>query len=402
MDEKVTLRASLVGLYLLSVPVFSYSSVLGLSIIPQIIGMAVVACAIYDIIINGSITKNIPVFFYFIFAIWSLIPFIFSDYQDDPSSLMTLFKVTIITMSVAVLIKTKKDFNIVIFLFFSSIFVIFLLNRGKIDDLIKSEEITGVDRFSGTLENANKAAIYSMAIIWAAFTIAITIRVHKIVLFILILGVLIASFIIFYSGSRKGIIGLIVLASSLVWVLNRRFGSTFLRRAIITLLSFLALFLLFHLIIYNSPFLNRYLNMISGTDSSFQTRKFLIIEAISVWSYSLKNMLLGIGISNFRYYNDLQLFSHSTITETLVCSGLIGFVLYFSSFGSIFVSSFEAYKVISQREKIQVILIFVFLIMLFLFSMASVLLSDRLFWPLLGVISAHVINLKNNSLQVSI
>lgn len=398
MNEKVSIGSILVGIYLFSVPAFSYSENLGLNIVPQIIGVLVVIYAVYSIIVSGSIIKNTPLLVYFLFAVWCIITYTFSDYTDDPETVQTLLKVAVITVSAGVLIRTKKDFNVSVSLLFLSIFLTFLLNFEDVIGFRSSEEIAEMGRFSGTLENANTAALYSMTIIWVGFTIAITMRISKMVFIFLMLGIIIAFFIVIFSGSRKGIIGLVIFAILLGWVFNKKYGQTLFRSIFILLMALVGIFFIFQYIL-DSPFFSRYESMISGGDSSLDKRIYLFKHAFYVWSSSLKNALMGVGIGNFHHYNYLRLYSHSTITETLVCSGLVGFGLYFLGFGSVFVQSFRAYKVVTQQEKIQTLLIFVFLLMLFIFKIAAVMFYNRLFWPLTGVISAHVINLRLNNLK---
>ncbi|MBN1183244.1 MAG: hypothetical protein JXB49_13210 [Bacteroidales bacterium] len=396
MSEKVSVGSILVGIYIFSVPVFSYSGELGLNLVPQIIGTTLVIYAIYYIIISGSVIKNTPIIFYLLFAIWSIISFAFSDYPNNTDTLVTLLKVSIITISTAVLIKTRKDFVISMSLFFLSIFITFWLNYEDIIGLTMGEA-SDVNRFAGTFANANTASLYSIAIIWVGLTITVTIKIPKVAFVILILGILIAFSIVLYSGSRKGLIGIILIAISLIWIINRKYGRTNLRSIFILLALSVGLFFLLRLI-YNSLFFYRVINTISGDDT--YTRNNMFNQAIIIWSKSLKNTLMGIGIGNFKYYYIYPSYSHSTISETLVCSGLIGFGLYFISLGSVFIQSYKTYKVTIQQEKIQVLLIFIFISLVFMFNIGAVLHNDRLFWPLIGIISAHSINLRRLLPQV--
>lgn len=61
--------------------------------------------------------------------------------------------------------------------------------------------------------------------------------------------------------------------------------------------------------------------------NSAENRMYLINTALSVWQ---AHPLLGIGWNNFRYANELGLYSHNNYAETLSCLGIAGFFAYYS------------------------------------------------------------------------
>jgi O-antigen ligase len=108
---------------------------------------------------------------------------------------------------------------------------------------------------------------------------------------------------------------------------------------------------------------------------------------------------MGIGINNFKFYNDYFAYSHSTISETLVSTGIIGFVLYFAGFLVSFADYYKLYKKHNSNYQTVVLLnLFMLFLTLFLNSTA-VMFDDRLFMPFLGIISAFGLILKKELQQ---
>lgn len=60
--------------------------------------------------------------------------------------------------------------------------------------------------------------------------------------------------------------------------------------------------------------------------NSAEGRMYLIDTAMEVW---FEHPILGIGWNNFRYCNELGLYSHNNYVETLACLGIVGFILYY-------------------------------------------------------------------------
>ncbi|HER08377.1 MAG TPA: hypothetical protein ENO20_05640, partial [Bacteroides sp.] len=118
MKDKITLRGLAAGTYLFSVPVFSFSAELGLNAIPQLIGAMLVVYAAADLILTGEIRRNVPLLLYVLFALWSIVPAVFSEFTNQMGSGTTLIKVMLITAAVSVLVKTRMDFIVSLSLFF--------------------------------------------------------------------------------------------------------------------------------------------------------------------------------------------------------------------------------------------------------------------------------------------
>ena len=395
MVRKIPLRGLAVGLYLFSVPVFSFSGELGLNAIPQLIGAALVLYALADLILTGEIRKNVPLLLYILFALWSIVPGVFGEYTNSTGHLNTLLKVMMITAAVSVLVKNKRDFTISLGLFFLSIFVTIWLNLEEISAMRTAEEITGTDRFAGTFANANTAAMFAMTIIWSGFTLMMISKRPVVSTLILFLGIFLSIMLIIYSGSKKGYLGLGLFGLLAAWLVIKKPRKTFLGKAAVYLTAAGALFGVFYLL-YQSPFFYRVQTMFDEQYST-DSRMYLFQTAMQVWGSSLKNFMMGVGLGNFKFYNFLHVYSHSTIAETLACTGVIGFLLYFSSLGSMFLLYGRALPMLPPDQRTQVYLVFIMLLLILFFNATAVLYTSRIFWPLLGIISSRGVALLGNA-----
>ena len=396
-NQKPSFGSFLVGTYLSSVPIFSYSSVMALTFIPQIIGAFLSLYAVYELLKIRVFNKNISIIFYFLFSIWSVVSFPFSEYKSQNSELLTLAKTVIITGCAAFLIRNQTEFIFSLAIFFISIFLAFWLNLEDILGFRNFNSITNEERFAGTLGSANTAALYGLAITWSGLMLLFTTKRNLIRTLLILMGLILAGIIVLYSGSRKGLIGLAFISIATVWIPIKKFGSTYFRKTLLAILL-LGITCAIVIVIFRSPFSSRMQTMFQGDASTFN-RVYLFKEAINVWLSSLKNTITGVGIGNFSFHNSLHTYSHSTVSETLVCTGIIGFGLYYIGFLSIFSSFINSLRFSKSEEKTNILLVIIFLFLILFFSLTAVMYNDRLFWPLLGIISSYGITLKKNNLS---
>lgn len=392
ITEKPTVGGFLAGIYLFSVPILSYSESLGLFMIPQYIGFLLVLYAVYDLFKSKQFTRSRFALFYVLFTIFSIISYLYSEHKEQTEPILTLVKVMIITVSITQLIKNRMDYSLCLFIFFISIFIALYLNYGEILRMRSSDSFSEEERFAGSFANANTAALYCLAVFWAGFTWLFYVRGKSLLKIIIIPGLLLALLVTLYSGSRKGLLGLGLISVGVAWVTLKLFGTTHFRRVLIGLCILAAMAFLFKFL-YHSPFFYRLQGMFEG-ESSSNVRSELFRQAIAIWSGSLKNLVMGIGINNFKFYNDYFAYSHSTISETLVSTGIIGFVLYFAGFLVSFADYHKLYKMHNSNYQTVVLLNLFMLFLTLFFNSTAVMFDDRLFMPFLGIISAFGLILK--------
>lgn len=393
--DKLTLGGLLAGIYLFSVPIFSYSEKLGLSEIPQFIGFILAVYTAYDLLKNRTIIRSRFSLFFLLFTLWCIIGYFYSAHQSETKLLISLIKVAVIAVCVTQLIKSRIDFFSSIFIFFTSVFFAVYLNLSELTSYNISNDISDAERFAGSFENANTAAIYFLAVLWSGSVVLLYGKFGMKFNLIIITGLFIAAIVIIYTGSRKGLIGLVLFALVMSWIILKKLGTTYFRRILLGLGLLLLLFILFRFL-YTSPYFYRLQGLFEG-ETSVNERSDLFKQAISIWTSSLKNLFCGIGINNFMFYNEYFAYSHSTVSETLVSTGLIGFALYFTGLFAAFSKFIGLYMTKNYTDKNQMI-IFIFMLIITLFiNTTAVMYDDRLYIPLLGIIGSYGLFLRNEA-----
>lgn len=162
----------------------------------------------------------------------------------------------------------------------------------------------------------------------------------KLYMFLLI----IFSFFCLFTGSRKAVLMLVIGLSSYEILVSK--GISFFLRCVFAVLILIT----FVHFIFNNTYLynvlgKRFESMISQientgqTDASVIERNFYIKEAMELFK---NKPILGVGGNNFAAYMELinykhVAYSHNNFTELLSTLGIIGFILYYSAWLSVFI-----------------------------------------------------------------
>lgn len=404
--SKTTLGAYLVGLYLFSVPAFSYSPDLNLGIIPQALGFVVVIYAIFDVASRKRLNLGKDIQLYGYFAAWAVFTYLISPFAGNLEQLGTfgtLAKVAAVTMAASQLIKTRNDFFLALAIYSTSILLVAYLNYDLIQSLRNTTQIRGTDRFDGTLANANTAAMYALSIVWASLTIYFGSRFERLARNAFLLCLPISVWIIAFSGSKKGLFGIALFSAMLSWWLIKRHRKSFFKFSGALIASALLLTGTLYYV-YHSPFFYRMEQLFSGSDTgSTAERYYLASTSLTLWVNDLKTFLVGVGYDNFRFHNQLHTYSHSTVTETLVTTGIIGFILYFAALYLLG----KRLSIIQRHPHFRdshapVYMNLVFVLLFVFFSINAVMCASREFWPLVGIISSYSTILLTRQSAVSI
>ena len=384
--SKPTLRAYLVGAYLLSVPAFAYSESLGLLIVPQITGALLIAYAILDILGSQSIKIPHEIQLYGFMGLWAFSTFIFGASTSELRALGTLIKVVFVTLACAQLIKDDNDLFTALKMFVFSILFVYYQNMGDLQQLRIVDKITEDDRFAGTFSNANIAAIFSLTVIWACGLLLLHSRKGLLRRALFLIPVGLSLLIIYYSGSKKGLIGIGLFVLFFTRLLYMRQHSSSYKKSLVILISF-ALIIIFGYFIYTSPFFFRMQQL--GGSASDLNRLVLAREAINVWLMNWKTFFIGVGYDNFIIFSSLQTYSHVTPLEILANNGIVGFSLFMGFFFLLFRKFVFLYRHAFDRELRSVFFsILIFLFNYTFFMLSSVLHDSRELLPIMGCLAA--------------
>lgn len=388
----------LTGLYYVSTVSLSSASY-ELSWVPQLIGALLgVVWIVVGLCLQGHrIRWSWPVTMLLMYAAWTCTGFLVTaDLDYFLSSYQLLLKISVVTWICLQTVRTRRDLMACfIMLGFTTIVVLY---QG-IDALVKSVELAGVRGVKGAragtelLTNANSLGQLGVLTLIGAVA---CIMGHK-NLFMRILAIGFGGaciYIIAASGSRMAMIAVVLFAGSIYWFHFRKSGSSTLGRRIV--LMFLALFLAFGSIFFlkKMPFFYRF-------EEAFQSKESLEKEPRVEYFFRALNAtaehpVLGLGMGGFAIARlgenakHVGHFSHSSISETLSCTGIPGFLIYFSAY-------FAMYRLIRKtrrlplppQDKTMMDIIMSLFSVLILFNIVAIMEQDRMVWPLTGAVLGY-------------
>ena len=388
--SKPTLGAYLVGAYLFSVPAFAYSESLGLLMIPQITGALLVGYAILDILRNLRLKIPYEIRLYGLMGLLAVLTFFIGPSISEwgTLSLGTLIKVAVATLACAQLIKNENDFFTALKIFVFSILFAFYQNMADLQSLKIADKIPETDRFAGTFTDPNTAAIFSLTVIWASLLLLLHSRKGFLSRVWPLIPIVISLVIIYYSGSKKGLMGLGLFVLFLTRLLYTQQRSSIYRKGLVLLMAS-ALIMIAGYFIYISPFFFRIGQLIYGGSTGDTNRFYLAQDAIKIWLMNPKTFFIGVGYDNFRFVSDLQSNSHATPLELLACNGLIGFSLFMGFLSLLFRKFVLLYRQALSPESRRIFFsIIIFLVIYSFFMLTHVLHASRELLPILGGLAA--------------
>ena len=389
--SKPTLGAYLVGAYLFSVAAFAYSESMGLLMIPQAVGALLLAYALLDILKKFRIEIPAEIGLYGLMGLLAVLTyFVGPDVGEwGTLSLGTLIKVVTATLACAQLIKSEVDLETALKIFVFSILIVFYQNLADLRTLSVADQIPEMDRFAGTFTDPNTAAIFSLTVVWASILLLLRARKRLWSWISLPVPIVIALVIIYYSGSKKGLMGLALFVLFLARLLYTRRNSTLYQKSFI-LLGAAVMIVVAGYFIYRSPFFFRVQQLVYGGDAGDVNRYYLASDALKIWLRDWRTFLIGVGYDNFRFVSDLQTNSHSTPLELLACNGLVGFSLFMGFLGLLFRKFVLLYKrAVDPELRRTFFLIIVFLFVYSFFMFTHVLHTSRELLPILGALAAY-------------
>jgi len=376
----------LAAIQIASVPICSYSHELDLLKFPQIIAL-LLACvwAISTIIKPGSLYFPFALILYLIFGFWCGITLWLSPYSTGYTFYLSLLKVIAVSLIVSDIVKDKESLLTILLIFSLSIVIIYILNKGSLQVLYSVEET--VQRLSGTLGNANILGMYGVVVAWACVTYWYGSESPYRHLILALLPL--AFYLTLYSGSRKGLIGIALLSICIFYIVLKSNKKSVPSKMALFAIGSACLFIVFYLI-YHSNFYFRLEKLWhpesikAGTSAS--DRILLFFTALKMWS---QNPIAGLGFEQFRHY--FGTYSHSTVSETLASTGLVGFLLYFGSLAALLFKTMKAIKEEARLVATRIMRLVATWIMVFIFfNIFAVMYMDRFMWPLIGAVAGYI------------
>ncbi len=375
----------LAGIQIASVPICSYSHELNLLKIPQIIALLLACCWLLSSIkMIKEINFPITLILYLLFGLWCGVTLIFHPYSEGFMFYLSLLKVIGITLIIGNIVTDQKALQNILLIFSLSIIIVFWLNKGEVEK-IYAQAIT--ERLSGTLGNANIFGMYAVAVMWSSFTYWLGSK--STYRHIILLLMPLALYISIYSGSRKALIALFLFSIFVTYLTLVHFKKSFFIKMILVPIIFCC-FLIVVYLIYNSPFYFRLERLWSPesikSGTSAAQRIALFSSALKLWA---QNPLLGLGFEQFRYR--LGTYSHSTVSETLVSTGLVGFLIYFGCLANL---CFNLIKTINREidstSRLILLSLGFWIIIFIFFNVFAVMYVNRFMWPIIGAISGYI------------
>jgi len=394
------LLAVIGAVYLMSVPMLSRAGEIGLVWLPQALGvvLGVAWLVIGAVIKRQPLVWAPPVTLYLAFCLWSLTgmpltsaPIIYKI------AVITQFKVAAVTWVLSQCIRTRRDL-LTCFLFIGiAVTVIYRQGESDIQEALafKGTELEKSARAGETMAgNANKLGIFSLIVLLGIVGWMVAARG----LFLRGLALLPAPFALYTvaaSGSRKPMVGMIAAALGLFVFHFRKAGGAGGKKVFLVLVGLLVLggSLLF---VSRIPLFFR-LTETFESEEAF-TRQARWIYFLIGMKATAEHPVFGLGLGGFAAEglagSDMS-YSHSTVTETLTCTGIPGFLLYFGGMFAMFRMLWKLRKTqLPQRDAALVNVVFVLFLVVLLFNAAAVMYQDRFVWPILGAICGYLAQLK--------
>lgn len=381
------LLSVVVSLAIASVPVFSYQE--SLSRIPQYIAAIAAVLALIGVLWQGQVPRIHPAMLAYIgltmlfgiTLIWR--PWEWHYYQ-------TMLKVCLLSLAIHLVIRSPRQVLVVFAMYSVIAGVTLILNVDELRYMRHSIELEKTtERFAGTLANANLAGLYGVMAMLGALIVFANVT-HWGRWLVLIVGTLSGFAIMFYTGSRKAMLGILVVCLAIPWLTwqptKARSGSS--GRVLLTLLVLLLACLLLPYL----PHASRLLDLLGGegvtAEASSASRYLMATTAVRLWCAS---PVWGHGYNGFRQLSGFETYSHSTITEALCNGGLVGLVLIGAFY---WLPARDLVRKLRTRstpwERTLAISLLAYWVLFTLFSVFAVMLDSRDYIPMCAAICGYL------------
>lgn len=335
-----------IGCTLLTLPIFTHQ--VGYTVITNILSIISGIFIFSYLFLRGKFRFNYYSFFVLMFAFYSI--FITLLTTRDWIFAQTVFTTSILAIVVFMFFAETKQYKILFFLLFGGFFIYSLYFLGYyLPDIIRN--ISYIGRLGDKFGNLNGVGTtFSFGIIFCLGIIAF----YKKRSYFLLIPTVIFTFCMICTGSRGAFINTII---ALIVFLYLMIG----RESILSFFLTLVICVCGVILILQIPAFNSFKTRLtelfitlftsseqsysaSKTDMSIIVRFNMLINGIKLWS---KNIFFGFGISGFRDNTVYPYYSHSTISELLADTGLLGSLFFTLPFIK---SSYYNFKNLKKNE----------------------------------------------------
>jgi len=356
---------------------------------------------------NLKYKKDSSINCYLLLVICSIASFyLFKRYAGNLDVLISFLKVAGIFLITFYYIDSRKKFVFVLIALSLCAPALYLFNRENVllSRYLLQLGIQDGARLAGTVGNANQIAMISMASVWASLCLFFYVNT-KVLRYFVLLSILPGIYMILLSGSRKGLISIVIIFFLVMFFhVRSRIGKAMFKKDMFKkymfyIIAFVSLCFLF-IKITDTPFGDRLVSLIQldlYTSSSDIQRMGFLEASVKMW---LESPLWGKGFNNFRnlsfhYGGKANTYAHSTLWELLANLGLIGVFLYFRMIYTLY-KKLVFYLDKSKSFQDYIILKFgVFLLILVVFfNLFAVMYMDKVFIPLLSAYAGYMYSLK--------
>jgi hypothetical protein len=389
------------GLYIASVPLFSFIG--QFSWIPQVVGVFLgIAWLLFGAFGRGGLIWSAPILLYVGWAAWAgFSGVIVTDFTDRfLPRLTTIAKVVAVTWLVAQCVRSRSDLMLLFLCLALTAPIVFYLNRGDILATTKYTRDLALSEGTAketTLGNPNTLAMYGVVVLAASTACVLAYR-SVMLRSVAAIGLPCGLYFIAASGSRKGMISIVVLAAMLYWYHFRLIGRKNLSRKIAMTVFGIGILIGAVYFLSKIPTVFRLTESIDARVIQNEPRVVYFVRGMEAL---MANPLAGMGLGGFGasgLAGRRDHYTHSTITETLVATGLPGFLLYAGSFVSLYALLRAVRRQAapgSELALVNVLLVFYWTVVFN--SITHVMINDRLVWPILGGAIGYLAQKKRES-----
>jgi hypothetical protein len=247
------------------------------------------------------------------------------------------------------------------------------------------------------LANANTVGLFGLrTLVWVTACVLATRRVSFKLLSVM--PVPFGLYLIAASGSRKAMIGFMLSAAALYYYHFRKAGASSVGKRLLAILIGLMIVAGSVYFVVKMPHFFRLTRTLESTASVQEQARFQYF--IRGMQKTAESPIFGMGAGGFALAGlgtgaHGAHYSHSTVTETLSCTGVPGFLLYFGGQLLLYLLLQKLRKAkLPPRDAAMVNILMVLFWLNLMTSVLAVALGDRLIWPLLGAICGYLAYLK--------